>query len=181
MPPLIGEPSWHQRSSTELILYIMQQKSRPWHKITVYMVITIPWLSCSPKHNIIWVCWVVATHIHRGPKTEFVSGSIAAVQNHTHTHLTALCLGLPGWAGTRKVKPSWILLKQQTASGSGISWAICKSAPPSRQITMPGLGFLQAGHPSCHPTNSVKALKTMLCSAESSDKYYKQVIMVRYR
>ena len=52
---------------------------------------------------------------------------------HTHTHFP----GLPGWAGTRKVKPIWILLKQETASGSGISWAICKSAPRSRQITTP--------------------------------------------
>ena len=38
---------------------------------------------------------------------------------------------------TRKVKPIWILLKQEAVSGSGISWAICKSAPCSRQITMP--------------------------------------------
>jgi len=45
--------------------------------------------------------------------------------------------GLPGWAGTRKVKPIWILLKQETVSGSGISWAVCKSAPRCRQITMP--------------------------------------------
>ena len=30
-----------------------------------------------------------------------------------------------------------ILLKQETVSGSGISWAIWKSAPRSRQITMP--------------------------------------------
>ena len=52
-------------------------------------------------------------------------------------HLTAAFSGLPGWAGTRKVKPIWILLKQETVSGSGISWAICKSAPHSRQITMP--------------------------------------------
>ena len=37
---------------------------------------------------------------------------------HTHTRLTALCPGLPGWAGTRKVKPIWILLKQETMSGS---------------------------------------------------------------
>ena len=54
-----------------------------------------------------------------------------------HTHLTALYPGLPGWAGTRKLKPIWILLKQETVSGSGISWDICKSAPCSRQITMP--------------------------------------------
>jgi len=38
--------------------------------------------------------------------------------------LTAFCPRLPRWAGTRKVKPIWILLKWQ-------------SAPCSRQITMP--------------------------------------------
>ena len=57
---------------------------------------------------------------------------------HTHTHtFNGPFSGLPGWAGTRKAKPIWILLKQETVSGSGISWAICKSAPRSRQITMP--------------------------------------------
>ena len=56
---------------------------------------------------------------------------------HTHTRLTALSPGLPRWAGTRKEKPIWILLKQETVSGSVISWNICKSAPRSRQITMP--------------------------------------------
>jgi len=80
---------------------------------------------------------------------------------HTHTCLTAPCPGLPGWAGTRKVKPIWILLKQEIVSGNGISWAICKSALRFRQITMPTPHysvFLQAGCPSCRPTNSVKAL-----------------------
>ena len=33
---------------------------------------------------------------------------------HTHTRLTALFLGLPRWAGTRKVKPIWILLEQDS-------------------------------------------------------------------
>ena len=37
--------------------------------------------------------------------------------------------GLPRWAGTRKVKPIWILMNQETVSGSGISWAVCKFAP----------------------------------------------------
>ena len=68
--------------------------------------------------------------------------------------------GLPRWASTRKVKPIWILLKQETVSGSGNSWDICKSAPCSRQITTPAPHhsvFLQFF--SCRPTNSVKALK----------------------
>ena len=32
---------------------------------------------------------------------------------NTYIHLTALCLGLPGWAGTTKVQPIWISLKQE--------------------------------------------------------------------
>ena len=64
-------------------------------------------------------------------KTELASAAMAIsvriyyiqhTHTHTHTSLTALCPGLPGWAGTRKVKPIWILLKQETVSGSGISW-----------------------------------------------------------
>ena len=46
----------------------------------------------------------------------------------------ALCPGLPESASTKKEKPIWILLKQETVSGSGFSWAICKSEPCSRQI-----------------------------------------------
>jgi len=55
----------------------------------------------------------------------------------THTRLMALFPRLPGWVGTKKVKPIWILLKQDTVSASGTSWAIYKSAPSSRQITTP--------------------------------------------
>jgi len=64
---------------------------------------------------------------------------------HTHARLTALCPGLPGWAGTRKVKPIWILLKQETVSGSGISWAImqvCTSLQTDNHASTPPLSFL---------------------------------------
>ena len=60
----------------------------------------------------------------------------------------ALCPGLPRWAGTRKVKPIWILLKQETESGSGISWAVCKSVPRSRQPASHHSSFLP-----CLPPN----------------------------
>ena len=74
---------------------------------------------------------------------------------------------------TRKVKPIWILLKQETVSDSGISWAICKSAHRSRQITTPAPHhsvFLQAGCPSCRPANSVKALKAKYTESVSEKK-----------
>ena len=59
------------------------------------------------------------------------------VSVYYYTRLTAIFPGLPRWAGTKKVKPIWILMKQETVSGSGISWAVCKSAPHSSQITTP--------------------------------------------
>ena len=105
--------------------------------------------------------WSLVTHAHtdpqRQPKTQQQK-----IHIYPYTRLTALCPGLPGRAGTRKAKLIWILLKQETVSGSGISWAICKSAPRSRQITTPASHhsvFLQAGCPSCRPANSDKALK----------------------
>ena len=77
-----------------------------------------------------------------------------------YTRLTALCPGLPRWAGTRTVKPIRILLKQETVSGSGISWAICTLLQTDNHASTPPLKFfLQAGCPSCRPTKSIKALK----------------------
>ena len=99
---------------------------------------------------------------------EFSTTVLSILYLYQHTHLTALCPGLPGWAGTRKVKPIWILLKQETVSGSGISWAICKSAPCSRQITMPAphhsVFYRPDALPATQPTVSKHCTK-----AESSN------------
>jgi len=81
------------------------------------------------------------------------------------TRLTALCSGLLEWAGTRKVKPIWILLKQETVSGSGISWTVCKSAPRSRQITMPA--------PHCSVFYRPDALPA---AQPTASKHWRQVI-----
>jgi len=68
--------------------------------------------------------------------------------NYTQTTTTTTILWLSGFC------PGLL--------GSGISWAICKSAPCPRHITMPAFHhsvFLQAGCPFCRPSNSVEALK----------------------
>jgi len=64
-------------------------------------------------------------------------GRTPLLNRHTHTRLTALFWDYPGELVPERQKPIWILLKQETLSGSGISWAICESAPRSRQTTMP--------------------------------------------
>ena len=60
----------------------------------------------------------------------------------------------------QKGKPLWFCWSKRRWGGSGISWTICKSfAPRFRRTTMPALSFLWARFSSCHPTNSVRALK----------------------
>ena len=61
---------------------------------------------------------------------------------HTHTHTHTHTFNGPFSKTTQvswyqKGKPIWILLKRETVSGSGVSLAICKSAPCSRRTTMP--------------------------------------------
>jgi len=73
--------------------------------------------------------------------------------------LTALFPGLPWWASTRKVKPIWILLEQETVSGSGISWVICKSAPRCRQIITPAPHRLVFYRPDALPATQPTASK----------------------
>ena len=64
-------------------------------------------------------CTVVATR-RRIPslalvRPSFVSGHFSLYLLYSpYTRLTALYPGLPGRAGTKKVKPVWILLKQET-------------------------------------------------------------------
>ena len=104
-------------------------------------------------HTFFAVTFITCTHLIHQHK-----GKRQLLQVHTHTCLTALFPGLPGWASTRKVKPIWILLKQETVSGSGISWAVYKSAPCFRQITMPAshhsVFYRPDALPAAQPTTS---------------------------
>ena len=96
----------------------------------------------------------------------------------------ALFPGLPRWAGTRMVKPIWILLKQETVSGSGIRWAICNSALSSRQTTTPAphlsvfyrLDALRAAQ----PTASKHWMDTafMSCKHKMHSKCYHYTIFI---
>ena len=97
----------------------------------------------------------------------------------TYIRLTALCPGLPRWAGTRKVKPIWILLKQETVSGSGISWAISKSAPRSRQITTPAPHHSVFYRPDALPAAQPTASKHWRHSTEGSGCRYRLQILYR--
>ena len=89
----------------------------------------------------------------------FISHTLTHARTHTQTHpFNGPFSGTTPASRYQKGKTN---LDFTEASDSDISWAICKSAPWSRQKTTPALHhtvFLQAGCPSCRPTNSVKAL-----------------------
>jgi len=59
----------------------------------------------------------------------------------------------------QKGKTIWILLKQEAVSGSGISWAICKSARRCRQITTPAPHRLVVYRPDALPAAQPTASK----------------------
>jgi len=84
-----------------------------------------------------------------------------------HTRFTALCPGLP-----IKVKPIWILLKQETVSGSGISWAICKSAPCSRQITIPHHSFFTDRMPFLSPNQQRQSTEGIIQRHRKRQRIY---------
>ena len=109
-------------------------------KIQIGFTFLVPAYVSSPRKRAIkrvcvCVC-VLETHvassyqISLSLRSSYFSHIFIFFVNYTYTHLMSLFLGLP-----REAKPNWILLKQETVSG--ISWAICKSAPCSRQITTP--------------------------------------------
>jgi len=98
----------------------------------IYWGIVMLWHSVQMKHRHNAPHNVRLYVLDAEDRTSWLN-SVTGESSQYNTRLTALCLRLPVWAGTRKVKPIWILLKQETVSGSGISWAVCKSAPCPRQ------------------------------------------------
>jgi len=114
------------------------------------------------NHNIFRVLFDTVASVYFVGKMYLYFSIGNGQHTHIHTRLTALYPGLPGWAGTRKVKPICILLKQETVSGQWHQLGhmqVCTSLQTDSRTSPVPLSFLQAGCPSCRPTNSVKALK----------------------
>ena len=93
--------------------------------------------------------------------------SFHRVRKHTHTHTHTRAFNGSFSRTTRvgryqKCKTNLDFTEARDSEWRWHQLGICKSAPRSRQnnhtSTSP-LSFLQAGCPSCRPTNSVEALK----------------------
>ena len=142
---------------------VMQKKPKWRHNIPLQKVISAMWLfwvfleqyKCAylqRKTKVLHIWWLtndwgVHTHTHAHARTH----------THTHTHLMALCLGLHGWAGTRKVKPIWIILEQDS------EWQlhqlghmqVCTSLQRDNHASIPQSVFYRPGAlPAAQPTVS---------------------------
>ena len=125
---------WHNTVFTwwHLIVFYLVRLGLGWRQ--VYCVYYSSWRALvlsSGQHGLTWH-WhssIRGLEVMTGRPslhTRRCSGTNRYCYYNYYTPLTALFQGLPR-----------ILPKQETVSGSGIIWAICKSAPCSRQITTP--------------------------------------------
>jgi len=73
----------------------------------------------EPEHRLVWFVGSLCVVFHRTVTFN--------TDTHTHTRLMALCPGLPGWAGTRKVKPIWICWSKR-------QWVVMASAGPCASL-----------------------------------------------
>jgi len=79
---------------------------------------------------------------------------------HAHTHLFYGPLNfVQNYLGESIPEPIWVLLKQETVSGSGINWAIYISATRTRQITMPVAHHSDFYRPDALPATQATASK----------------------
>ena len=123
----------------------------------LYWAILLPTLHNLADHGVNnknvnkFICLTALSHYH-------TMSLLKLDLRHTHTFNGP-------FAGTTRVSQYqkgktnldiWILLKQERVSGSSISWAIYKSAPHSRQITVPApLSFYRPDAiPAAQPTVS---------------------------
>ena len=90
---------------------------------------------------------------------------LAVLVSHTHTHTHPFNGPLSGTTQVSQYQKGKTNLEFTEARDSEWQWhqlghmQVCTSLQTGSHASTPQLSFLQAGCPSCQPTNSVKALK----------------------
>ena len=113
---------------------------------------------------------LISTEEHKSKlkREELYSLVKTYLHTHTHTHrqtdtharFTALFPGPPGWAGARRELLDFMVQREinrgrHTDHLAGRHAIRTNECPPLPSTHI----FLQAGCPSCHPTNSIQSLK----------------------
>jgi len=96
----------------------------------------MPWMKLKACGGFNPQSLIVAMLLFVCPKNIHITQISKSVITHTHPFNSPLS-GTTQVSRYQKSKTNLDLLEQEIVSGSGISWAICKSAPLPRHITMP--------------------------------------------
>ena len=126
---------WHPQYSIHMLYSLFPQSLSKFSVVYLlawYPPLHTPYIS-SPNH-----CLLFAAHAHT---IALLLTLNTKANTHTHTTVLLLFWSMSGTTRvsryqkgkTRKVKTNLDLLKREIVSGSGICWAICKSAPHPRQ------------------------------------------------
>jgi len=89
-------------------------------------------------------------------------------KSHTHTHTNPFNGPLSGTTRVSQYQKGKTSLDFTEARDSDWQWhqlghmQVCISLQTDSHASTPPLSFLQAGCPSCHPTNIIKALKATI-------------------
>ena len=111
----------------------------------------------------------------------------ARTHTHTHTHLTALFPGLPGWAGTRKVKQSGFYWskRQWVAVASAGPYASLHLAPERQPHQHPTTQFFTGRMPCLLPNQQCQSTEgrhktTIFLNFTNSQFLLKSNATIRY-
>ena len=93
--------------------------------------------NCNHRTDELHCCQFIALLILRRTQWRKSVFAVTCTHTHSHTHTHPFNGLFSGTTWVSRYQKGKTNLKQETVSGSGISWAICKSALRSRQITTP--------------------------------------------
>ena len=154
MPLPVSYPVHLMQNRNEIpddVMVIFQQQNKPvvvaaYSEIVKYMI-------CLEQHTqpfnspLYRTTWVSRYQKKPSPNQPMLKRRMICTDNkHTQTCLTALFSGTTRVSQYQKGKTN---LDFTEARDSGISWAICKSASHSRQITMPASDYSVFYRPAC--------------------------------
>jgi len=124
------------------------------------------------KRDTAHICWLAADHraaVNMDQKAAAPPTDALCSVQHTHTHTRPFNGPFSGSTQVSRYQKGKINLDFTEARAREWQWhqlghmQVCTLLQTDNHTSTPPLSFLQAGCPSCRPTNSVKALKAV-CS-----------------
>ena len=109
--------------------------------------------SSSSSSNTVYGVVIVRVH-----HVYLINVTVLYIHHHNHDRFTALFPEPLGWAGARRELLDF-MVQGKINRGRHTNHPTGRYSIRTNRCPPPSLCFLQAGCPSCHPTNSVKALK----------------------